>query len=49
MFVKHGDLESNSFVQCEEIREYLKNYSLLARVHYKAEFMLKACFCFRNR
>jgi len=39
---------SNSFVQYEEIREYVTNYSLLARVNYKAEFMLKTCFCFRN-
>lgn len=39
---------SNSFVQYEEIREYVTNYSLLAHVNYKAEFMLKTCFCFRK-
>ena len=29
---------SNNFVKYEEIREYVTNYSLLARVQYKAEF-----------
>ena len=40
---------SNNFVKYEEIREYVTNYSLLACVHYKADFMLKTCFCFRHR
>ena len=39
---------SNSFFQYEDIGEYVTNHSLLARVHYKAKFMLKKCLCFRN-